>query len=85
MCFGPDVRVGRLTRPLQKTIANGPRGRPFVSGNGSRDVPLHRIGYQTVVSPLTPPDRMASRTSSIVASPPGAVPPHSKRVAAGVQ
>ena len=42
-------------------------------------------GYQSAVSPLIAPDRMAFRTSSIVARPPGAVPPHSNRVAAGVQ
>jgi hypothetical protein len=41
--------------------------------------------YQSVVSPVTAPDRTAFRTSSIVFRPPGAVAPHSNRVAAGVQ
>ena len=41
--------------------------------------------YQDLAGPLITPDRMALRTSAIVARPPGAVAPHSKRVAAGVQ
>src|SRR5512136_63470 len=32
--------------------------------------------YQNRAGPLITPDRMAFRTSSIVARPPGAVPPH---------
>ena len=44
-----------------------------------------RRDYQSVVSPLAAPERMAFRTASIVARPPGAVAPHSNRVAAGVQ
>ena len=42
-------------------------------------------GYHPATGPLTAPDRMARRTSSIVASPPGAAPPHSNRVASGAQ
>ena len=41
--------------------------------------------YQNLVGPLIAPDRMAFRTSSIDARPRGAIPPHSNRVAAGVQ
>lgn len=41
--------------------------------------------YQRLFGLLIAPDRTALRTSSIVARPPGAVPPHSNRVAAGVQ
>ena len=41
--------------------------------------------YQNLAGPLIVPDRMARRTSSMVIRPPGAVPPHSNRVASGVQ
>ena len=41
--------------------------------------------YQNFVGPLIDPDSMAFRTSSIDARPRGAMPPHSNRVAAGVQ
>src|SRR4030095_13010390 len=41
------------------------------------------VNYQNLAGPLITPDRIAFRTSSMVTRPPGAVPPHSKRVAAG--
>ena len=41
--------------------------------------------YQDLVGPLIAPDRTAFRTASIDARPRGAMPPHSNRVAAGVQ
>ena len=41
--------------------------------------------YQTLFGLLTAPDRTTFRTSSSVARLAGAVPPHSNRVAAGVQ
>ncbi len=46
---------------------------------------LRDQSYQNVVGPLIAPDRTAFRTSSIVARPPGAVPPHSNRVSASIQ
>ena len=42
-------------------------------------------GYQAAAGPLTAPDSTAFRTSPMVARPARALPPHSNRVAAGVQ
>jgi hypothetical protein len=56
---------------------------PEVSGAALR---FSGTRYQADVWPLLrAPDRIALRRASIVAKPPGAVPPHSNRVAAGVQ
>ena len=44
-----------------------------------------RVNYHDLVAPLIAPDKRAFRTSSIVFRFPGAMPPHSNRVAAGVQ
>ena len=55
----------------------------------SRGVARHSIVdgwiHQALLELLIAPDRTAFRTSPIVARPPGPVPPHSNRVAAGVQ
>jgi hypothetical protein len=51
-----------------------------------RQLPGQRLtNYQNLAKLLIAPDRIAFRTSSIVVRPPGAIPPHSNRVAAGVQ
>ena len=43
------------------------------------------MNYHDLVAPLIAPDRRAFRTSSMVFRFAGAIPPHSNRVAAGVQ
>ena len=79
------VRLSRVhADALRDLIAGAHR---FVSAKVRRKaLELHPPkNYQNLAGLLIAPDRTAFRTSSIVASPPGAVPPHSKRVAAGVQ
>ena len=54
-------------------------------GVRSRHVSQSGADYQDVTGAAAMPDSTAFRTSSMVARPPGAWPPHSNRVAAGVQ
>ena len=60
-------------------------------GGGSRGLRSDHVslstgaGYQDVTGAAAIPDNTALRTSAMVARPPRAWPPHSNRVAAGVQ
>jgi iron complex outermembrane receptor protein len=78
--------AGLTSAPARNAMALEVLGR----GEGRRGIRASNRGsrpenYQSLFGLLIAPDRTAFRTSSTVARPPGAVPPHSNRVAAGVQ
>ena len=88
-CAGTNTHFARVGCARQSSVncaANGSmleRLRPTAEG-----VPPDAAAtgdYQSLFGLLIAPDRTAFRTLSIVARPPGAVPPHSNRVAPGVQ
>src|SRR5262245_26270464 len=83
----PSVICGRHDRtgPPEGMVPLNSAGRQRAMGAGQRLTDQRLKNYQRPTGPLIAPDRVALRTSSIVTKPPGAVPPHSNRVASGVQ